>query len=103
MTTTAILGNMIHITKNNATDPAFGIELPRLPTDRVPWAIENGEEIHSINLRGNAGTEFEIKTNATVQIAFEKIGTFEREPVIPVLHKLCDGVERAIQTFSSCF
>jgi hypothetical protein len=104
------LGNVITITKNESTDPAFGIELPPTTTDsqgrliaRYPSAIEDGVEVHWIPLRGAANPEFEVEVNSTVQIAFEQVGTMEREPVIPILVQLCNGVERAIHTFDGCF
>jgi hypothetical protein len=97
---TLMKGNQWVIIKNNSTDPHFGIELAY---GRGHWAIENGEEIHWISLRGEPGTEFEMELNSTVQIAFEKVGTHERAPVIPILMQLCNGVERSIATFDDCF
>jgi hypothetical protein len=97
---TLLKGNVITISKSNHTDPKFGIELF---VDRGPWAVEDGEEVHWINLRGEPGTELEINLNSTVQIALAKVGTREREPMIPVLMQLCDGVENAINTFDACF
>jgi hypothetical protein len=98
-----VLGNALTITKNDAPAPDFGIELPPTATMRYPWAIEDGIEVHWIPLRGTPNPAFEMKTNATVQIAFEQVGAHERAPVIPILTQLCDGVERAIQSFDICF
>jgi hypothetical protein len=65
--------------------------------------IEDGVEVHWIPLRGAANPEFEVEVNSTVQIAFEQVGTMRRDPVIPILAQLSDGVERAIHTFDGCF
>jgi hypothetical protein len=105
------IGNMRVITKNDCTDPTFGIELPPITTDRqgqltaeYPWEIEDGIEVHWIPLRGPANPQFEMESPAsTVQIAFEQIGTLRRPPVIPILMQLCNFVETAIHKFDAFF
>jgi hypothetical protein len=94
------LGKTLVITKNNCTDPSFGIELPPTATDsqgriiaRYPSAIEAGVEVHWIPLRGPPNPEFEAKNDATIQVVFEQVGTLKREQVIPILVQLSDGVE----------
>jgi hypothetical protein len=103
VTHTIVLGNQITVAKNNCSDPAFGIELPPTATMRYPWAIENGVEVHWIPYRSSAEPELEIEMNSSIQIAFERVGTIKREPVIPILMQLCNGVETAIHTFDGCF
>jgi hypothetical protein len=105
-----VLGNTLTITKNDNPAPDFGIELPPARTDsqgrlvaEYPWAIEDGIEVHWVPLRGPANPGFEMKTNATIPIAFERVGTITRGPIIPILEQLCLGVERAIRTFDGCF
>jgi hypothetical protein len=103
ITHTIVLGNTLTITKNDRPDPSFGIELPPIATMQYPWAIEDDVEVHSIPLRGPPNPEFEMTTNANVQIAFEQVGMLKRAPVIPVLSKLCNGVETDIRSFEGRF
>jgi hypothetical protein len=102
---------VVVITKNDCTDPTFGIELPPVTTDQqgqltaeYPWGIEDGIEVHWIPLRGPANPQFEMEVTAsTVQIAFEQIGTIRRPPVTPILMQLCNFVETAIHKFDAFF
>jgi hypothetical protein len=103
VTHTLALGNAIFITKNNSLDPTFGIELPDARMPRYPWVIENGVEVHWIPLRGIPGSEFEMKMNSAIQIAFEQVGTLKREAVVPILVHLRDHAETALHAFDGCF
>jgi hypothetical protein len=77
VTHTLVMGNMLVITKNDNSDPAFGIELPPA-MGQYPWAIEEGIEVHWIPLRGLPNPEFEMTVNSHIQIAFEEIGAVNR-------------------------
>jgi hypothetical protein len=98
-----VMGNSITITKNNSSDPTFGIELPSTTTMRYPWSIEEGIETHWIPLRGTPGSELEMHVNSAVQIAFEQVGTHKREVLIPLLMQLYKGVKTALREFEGCF
>jgi hypothetical protein len=105
VTHTLALGNTITVTKWNCADPDAGIELPGIIDGRTryPWTIDDGVEVHWIPYRASIEPEIEMKMNSTIQIAFEKVGTLKREPVIPILRQLCQGVETAIHTFDGLF
>ncbi len=99
---TLVLGNMLTITKNPApASSGFGIELPSLPDARYPSAIEDGIEVHWIPLRGGPNPGFEMKTNSSVQISFEQVGTVKRPPLIETLVAFCNYAEHEIHNLST--
>jgi hypothetical protein len=100
VTHTAVLGTILKITRNDTPHPSFGIELPPAATMQYSWEIEDGVEVHRVPLRGIPNPNFEMTINATVQMAFEKVGTFRRGPIILTLLQMCHGVEVAIGTFA---
>ena len=99
---TLILGRTLTITKNPA-DPStgFGIELPG--PDGYPWAIEDGVEVHWIPTRGGPNPDFQMETNAIIDLSFDQIGTYGRPSVIPILKQCCEFTENAIEVFSRFF
>jgi hypothetical protein len=99
---TLILGHTLTITENSA-DPStgFGIELPG--PDGYPWAIENGAEVHWIPTRGGPNPDFEMETNAKIEVSFDRIGTYRRPGVVPILEQCCKFTENAIEVFSQFF
>jgi hypothetical protein len=49
------------------------------------------------------GTEFYADFQPSFDVAFRKVEGFEREPIVAVLHKMCQLVERVLLTFESRF
>jgi len=66
--------------------------------------IENGVQVHWIAYQTAATSpKWEIKNNFSPQIAFEKIGSGEFEPIVPILVQLCNSMTGTINEFSAFF
>jgi len=105
-----VLGNTIVVTRNECADPTFGIELPPISvgpqgqaTTQYPWTIEDGVEVHSVPYRSKAKPELELEMQSTIHVAFERIGTLTRQPIIPTLTTLLEKIEAAINPFDALF
>jgi hypothetical protein len=56
-------------------------------------AIEDGIEVHFIRYKTTSEPNWDIENHFTIHVAFENLGPTKREPVIPVLIKLCTLLE----------
>jgi hypothetical protein len=105
-----VLGNTIVVTRNDCADPNFGIELPSIsvgkdgrPMAQYPWAIEDGVEVHAVPYRSKQKPELELEMRSDMHVAFERIGTLTRQPIVPILIALCQEIERTIAQFEPLF
>lgn len=65
--------------------------------------IEDGVEVHWIAYQADTDPRLVMKNDFSVHVAFESLGIFEREPVLPVLRQLCRAVEGVVNEFGQFF
>jgi hypothetical protein len=97
------------------TDARFELYVPTFYNQAPKPAIDLSEWIAKAKLGPDAsqddmeivtaipGTKFEADLEPTFNIALSKVGAFEREPVVAVLHQMRQLVERILLTFERRF
>lgn len=72
------------------------------PPDPSPFfrAVEDGVEVHWLGYETTTEPKWRIENDFSIEVAFQRIGTVEREPVVPMLTQLCNGIEQIVDQFS---